>query len=132
MSLLGRIVSEEFPAVLTRMGLHACVHLLVVSSLNPLVKSLAADGAGLQLKLYLMGVEMLDQVYGHRVCLHLNDLCAQIAPGPRVVLREAFKMLPHLLPSLLPDLGRSVLDNHPRLRVNNWLLLELDLVRPLD
>ena len=132
MSLLGRVVSEEFPTVLTRMCLHAGVHLLVVSPLDPLVKSLAADGTGLQLQLYLVSVEMLDQVYGHRVCLHLDDLGAQFTTGPSVVLREAFEMLPHLLPSLLPDLGRSVFDDQPRLRVNNWLLLELDLVRPLD
>ena len=74
MSFLGRVVSEEFPAVLTRVCLHAGVHLLVVSSLNPLVKSLATDGACLELELYLVSVEMFDQVYGHGVGLHLDGL----------------------------------------------------------
>ena len=64
-SFLGGVISEEFPAVLTGVSLHAGVHLLVVPSLDPLVKSLAADGAGLELELYLVSVEMLNQVYGH-------------------------------------------------------------------
>ena len=71
MSLLGRVVSEKFPAVLTRMSLHAGVHLLMMSPLDPLVKSLATDGTGLELQFYLVSVKMLDQVYGHRVRLHL-------------------------------------------------------------
>ena len=110
-SLLGRVVSEELPAVLTRMSLHAGVHLLMMSPLDPLVKSLATDGTCLELQFYLVSVKMLDQVYGHRVCLHLYDLRAQLTPSPSVVLGEAFKMLPHLLPPLLPDLGRSVLND---------------------
>ena len=132
MSFLGGVISEEFPAVLTGVSLHAGVHLLVMSPLDPLVKSLAADGAGLELELYLVSVEMLDQVYGHRVRLHLDGLGAEFTPSLSVILGEALKMLPHLLPPLLPDLGMRVLDDHPCLRVSNRLLLQLNFVRSLE
>ena len=130
-SFLGGVISEEFPAVLTGVSLHAGVHLLVMSPLDPLVKSLAADGAGLQLELNLVSVEVLDQVYGNRVSLHLDSLRAEFTSSLSVILGEALKMLPHLLPPLLPDLRRRVLDDHPSLRINNRLLLQLYFVRSL-
>ena len=131
MSQFCRVISEHLATMLARMSFIDVVHLLMMSPLHPLVKSLATDTAGFQLQFYIVRVEMLHQIYGHGVGLHFYHLMADFTLSPRIVLRKTFKMLPNFFSPFLPHFRRCILFYKTSLRIQNWLLFQFDFVRPL-
>ena len=90
------------------------------------VERLSADGAGLDLQLDAVLVEVRDEVVDEagvdrRAALN-DDLVADLAPRPAVVLGEDLEMLPDVSPLLLGVALSCFVGDQPSLRVHHRLL----------